>query len=351
MENILSYFDIVWNNIYLKGLLFYIFYFILYFFVISPIAKIFFVKLTKKTKTNMDNEIYGKTKAYVRFLFALLWLNLVYNFYFSSILDSRFILLYHLLVSIEIIILYLIFKRSISVILKYVTRSFPQTFTKNIANLFKVIADIIVLSIFFLLVLKVWGVDITPLLASAGIFGLAVAMASKEIISNFLSWMILFADKTINVGDTIILSDGTTATVEEINIRTTKLKTFDGNIVIIPNSELLNDRIVNKSLKELSPYKRVLVTVGISYGDDVDKAKELLKKYLLELDWADKESVDTYVDALADWSVNVTWKIMVEADKRSYLLEKQILERVYKEFPQEGLNFPFPTYTIEKLEK
>jgi MscS family membrane protein len=99
------------------------------------------------------------------------------------------------------------------------------------------------------------------LLASAGIFGLAVAMASKSIIENFLSGLILFADKTINVGDTIVLSDGTTAVVEEINIRTTRLRTFDGNVVIIPNSELLNEKIINKSLSEVSPQKRVEVTV------------------------------------------------------------------------------------------
>jgi small-conductance mechanosensitive channel len=57
------------------------------------------------------------------------------------------------------------------------------------------------------------------------------------------------------------LSDGTVAVVDEINIRTTKLKTFDGNVVIIPNSDLLNDRIINKSLNEVTPYKRVVVTV------------------------------------------------------------------------------------------
>jgi len=349
MDTLLNYFDLIWENIYLKGILFYVLYLVIYFMIVAPIAKLIFVKLTKKTQTNMDNEIYWKTRAYVRVLFALLWLNIVYNFYFSNFINENYVILYHLLVSIEIVILYIIFHKSISIILKYTTRKFPQTFTKNLSNLFKIIADIIIVSVFFLLILKVWWINITPLLASAGIFGLAVAMASKEIIENFLSWMILFADKTINVWDTIILSDGTVAVVDEINIRTTKLKTFDGNVVIIPNSDLLNDRIINKSLNEVTPYKRVVVTVWISYGDDTEKAKELLKSYLLDLDWIDKETAVVYVDALADWSVNITWKVMVEADKWSYLLEKQVLERVYKEFPKEWLNFPFPTYSIEKV--
>jgi small-conductance mechanosensitive channel len=67
---------------------------------------------------------------------------------------------------------------------------------------------------------------------------------------------------------------------------------------------------------------------------------------LLELEGADSTTVVVFVDALADWSVNITGRIMVDADKRSYLLEKQILEKVYNEFPTKGLNFPFPTYDI-----
>jgi len=350
MQNILNYLSLIWSNIYLKWLVIYLAYVFIFYFFLAPLCKYIFLKLIKKTSTNLDNEIYGKTRNYLKILMLLLGLNLIYKTYFISILNANFVILYNIVLTLEIIILYIIIHRIIKIVLKYTVRNFSNIFSKNLSNIVKIISEITIISIFILLALKVWGVNITPLLASAGIFGLAVAMASKSIIENFLSWMILFADKTVNVWDTIILSDGTTAVVEEINIRTTQLRTFDGNIVIIPNSDLLNQRIINKSLSDISPYKRVTVTIWISYGDDTEKAKELLKQYLSELDGIDKETIVVYVDALSDWSVNITWKVMVEADKWSYLLEKQILERAYKEFPQNWLNFPFPTYSIEKVE-
>jgi small-conductance mechanosensitive channel len=110
--------------------------------------------------------------------------------------------------------------------------------------------------------------------------------------------------------------------------------------------------MINKSLVDISPQKRVVVTVGISYGDNVKKAKSLLESYLKDLDGVDKDSIAVYLDSLGDYSVNITGKAMVDANKWSYLMEKEILERVYEEFPKNGLNFPFPTYSliIEKNE-
>jgi len=349
MHNIELFLHSLWLNIYIRWIIFYNIYFFVFYFIITRICKILFVKLVKKTKTNLDNEIYGKTRWKLKILWYLLWLNLIYKLYFIQIISEYFSIVYNLLVSIEIIIVYVIIHNIFKIFLKYAIKNDKIFITRNVANLIKILLDIFIISVFFLLILKVWWINITPLLASAGIFGLAIAMASKSIIENFLSGMILFADKSINVWDTIILSDGTTATVEEISVRTTKLKTFDGNIVIIPNSELLNERIVNKSLTKISSQKRLVVSIWISYGDDTDKAKELLALYLREIDGIDEDSLVVYVDALADWSVNITWKVMVDVSKWSYLLEKQVLEKVYKEFPKYNLNFPFPTYSIEKL--
>ena len=336
----------LWENPYVKWIIFYLLYVIILFWIIMPLAKRFLVPLVNKTKTNLDNEIYWKVRVPLKILLSLLGLNVIYNFYFIDSSLPVYQIGYKFLLTLEFILIYVILHRTFKVVVKYSIKRFSWIITKNVANFIKMLLDIFVFSIIALLVLKAWWVNITPLLASAGIFGLAVAMASKSIIENFLSGLILFADKSINVGDTIILSDGTTAVVEEINIRTTKLRTFDWNVVIIPNSELLNEKIINKSLSDVSPQRRVQVTVGISYWDDTEKAKKLLESYLKELDWVDETSITTYVDALADWSVNITWKAMVDVSKWSYLLEKQILEKVYKEFPQNGLNFPFPTYEL-----
>ncbi len=346
LNQALDFLQAIWLNPYAKGVIFYLVYVVIFYFVLQPICKKVFVTLTKKTKTNLDNELYGRTRWFLKVLWILLWLNLIYNLYFQNILNHYYEIAYNVLITIEYIFVYLIIQRSVRIILKYTVKKYSNIITKNISNLLKILLNIFVISVITLLILSIWWINITPLLASAGIFGLAVAMASKSIIENFLSWMILFADKSINVWDTVILSNWTTAVVEEINVRTTHLRTFDGNIVIIPNADLLNETIVNKSLAEVAPEKRVVVSVWISYWDDPEKAKDLLKSYLLDIDWANKDTLSVYLDSLGDRSVNIVGKIMVEADKRSYLLEKQILEKVYKEFPENWLNFPFPTYEL-----
>jgi len=347
LKQLLDIMMILWENYLVKWIIIYLFYILIIFLLFLPLCRKFLIPFINKTKTNLDNEIYGKIRFYFKLFVALCWLNIVYKLLLIDGINRYIITSYRILLTIEFIVIYIMIYRVLKIITKYVSNRYSEIITKNIANFMKLVIDIVLISISILLILNAWGVNITPLLASAGIFGLAVAMASKSIIENFLSWLILFADKSINVWDTVILSDWTWAKIEEINVRTTYLKTFDWNVIIIPNSQLLNEKIINKSLSKVTPEKRVIVTVWICYGDDIDKAKSLLKQYLLEIDWVNEETIVVYVDSLSDWSVNITWKAMVQSDKRSYLLEKQIIEKIYKEFPNNNLNFPFPTYEIK----
>lgn len=350
LETIYDFLLMIWDNIYAKWVIFYIIYLLVLYVVLVPIWKKFLVPFINKTRTNLDDKLYSENKKYINILWFLIWLVIVYKLYFNNLLNNLFDVVYNIVLTIIYIIVYIIIHKSLKIFVKYVVRKYEEIITKNIANLLKLIIDVFVISIMWLLILNTWGINITPLLAWAGIFGLAVAMASKNIIENFLSWLIIFADKSLNIWDTIILSDGTYCIVQEINIRTTILKTFDGNVVILPNSDFLNQKIVNISLSEVVDKKRVEVNIWISYGDDTDKAKELIASYLQELDGADKESVVTYVSSLSNRSVDVVWRIMVDAKKRNYLMTYNIIERVYKEFPKYWLNFPFPTYTLNGQE-
>lgn len=247
----------------------------------------------------------------------------------------------------EIIVVWVISFKVISVIRDFFIKKFKNILSPNGINILKILVDIFLGIILFIFILNTWWINIAPLLASAGIVWFAIAMASKEIIANFLSWIILFLDKSINVGDVITLSDWTVAKIVSVNIRTTHLRKFDGNIVIIPNSKFLNEKVENKSQPKISQTKRLEVLIWISYGCDVDKAKQLLKSYLEEIEVGDKSTIQVFLDSLWDWSVNIKWRIEIPANKYSFMFEKQILEKVYKEFPKHWLTFPFPTYTIE----
>ena len=350
LELVNYYAMLIWDNAYAKWVIFFLIYLILLYLILIPLARKFLIPFINKTKTNLDNELYWKNKNYFSFFLFFLWLDIVYKLYWETIPDKLIHLAFNVIITITYILVYLIVHKSSKVIFKYIVLKYKEIITENISNLLKLMIDIFTISVIVLLILNTWGVNIWPLLAWAGIFGLAVAMASKNIIENFLSWLIIFADKSFNIGDVVQLSDGTLCTITEINVRTTMLKTFDGNVIIIPNSDFLNQKILNKSLSEIADKKRVEVNVWISYGDDAEKAKELVASYLKEIDWADEDSIVVFVSSLSNWSVDITWRVMVDDKKRSYLMVHSVIEKVYKDFPKHWLSFPFPTYTIDGKE-
>lgn len=348
INNFIEWFNIFWQNIYFRWLFFYIIYFLIIFIVLKPIWRYFIKPLIKKTKTDVDDKLFNQNRRYLNIIILLLWLIFVYELYFKVLLSDIYIVVYKIILTIIYVILYVILHKTVKILLNFCSVRFSEIIDENIVNLSKIVLSILIFSIISLLILTVWGFNITPILWWAGIFWFAIAMWSKNIIENFLSWMLIFFDKTINIWDFVILSDETMWNIQEINIRTILLKTFDWAIVILPNSDFLNQKLTNKSLWNIIKQKRLDLTISISYWDDTKKAKELLGNYLSEIEWADSESVTVYLSSLSDWSVDITWKVMIDSSKRNYLAWFDVKEKVYKEFPKHWLHFPFPTYSIEQ---
>ena len=133
----------------------------------------------------------------------------------------------------------------------------------------KVVGSILAL----LYILSVWGIEITPLLASLGIAGLAVAFALQATLSNIFGGISLILDKTIKVGDVVFIDQDTRGTIMDIGLRSTKIKTFDNELIIMPNGKLADMRIQNIALPE--PKSRVVIPFGVAYGYDIDKVNHL----------------------------------------------------------------------------
>lgn len=140
-------------------------------------------------------------------------------------------------------------------------------------NLIRVV--LVVLGAFW--VLSVWQVNLTPLFASAGIAGIAVALAAKDTLANFFGGISIFADKTFKVGDYIILDSAQRGEVVEVGIRSTRIKTRDDVLITIPNSLLANSQIINESAP--LPRYRIRIPVGVAYDSDL----ELVEATLLEV--------------------------------------------------------------------
>lgn len=198
-------------------------------------------------------------------------------------------------------------------------------------------------------VLSVWRIDVTPLLASAGIAGIAVGFAAKDTVANFFGSIALYVDGTYTVGDYVELDSGDAGTVVDISIRSTQLVTRDHVVVTVPNSVLNSARIVNRSGPR--PHTRVKIPVGVAYGSDIDEVEEIL------LDAAENESL--VVDnphprvrfrGFGDSALNYELLAYVSNPMADARATHQLNRVIYQGFRNASVEIPFPQRVVTMRE-
>src|SRR6056297_2823296 len=183
-------------------------------------------------------------------------------------------------------------------------------------------------ALLFISVLGMVGIEMTSFIAILGAAGLAIGMALSGTLQNFAGGVMILIFKPFKVGD-YIEAQGYAGTVREIQIFNTILKTPDNKTIIIPNGGLSTSSMINYSTEAT---RRVDWTFGIAYGDDIDKAKEVLMSLLREHDKV-LEDPAPFVElgALADSSVNFTVRAWVNAADY-WSVHFFMLENVYRKF-------------------
>lgn len=186
------------------------------------------------------------------------------------------------------------------------------------------------------------GVQTTSLIAVMGAAGLAVGLALQGSLANFAAGVLIVMFRPYRVGD-FVEAAGIAGVVMEVQILTTILKTGDNKQIIVPNGQIMGSIITNYSANDT---RRVDLTVGVSYSDDLDKVRKTIKE-LVDADervLKDPECLIA-VAALADSSVNFTVRPWVKtADYWAVLFD--LTEAVKKRFDQEGISIPFPQQDV-----
>ena len=194
----------------------------------------------------------------------------------------------------------------------------------------------------FVLVISQLGVQTSSLVAILGAAGLAVGLALQGSLANFAGGVLILLFKPFRVGD-FIEAQGQSGTVKEITIFTTKLNTFGNQVAILPNGKLSNDNIVNYSTEST---RRDNITIGIGYGSDIKKAKDIL----LEICKADdgvlpEPAPEVYVAELADSSVNLSLRFWA-MNEDFWAAHFRVMEAAKIRFDEAGIEIPFPQRDI-----
>tara|TARA_R110000868_G_scaffold398869_1_gene672305 strand:+ start:169 stop:987 length:819 start_codon:yes stop_codon:yes gene_type:complete len=217
-------------------------------------------------------------------------------------------------------------------------RGFDATLQGFLGSMVSIVLKVLVV----ITALGTLGIEMTSFVAILGAASLAIGMALSGTLQNFAGGVMILIFKPFKVGD-IIEAQGYTGGVADIQIFNTILKTPDNKTIIIPNGGLSTGSMVNYSTEAR---RRVDWTIGIGYGDDADKAKEVLLGMLNDDKRVLQDPAPVIVLAeLADSSVNFGLKGWVEAADY-WGVYFDLNERVYKEFEKHGLNIPYPQMDV-----
>lgn len=195
------------------------------------------------------------------------------------------------------------------------------------------------------------GYDVGALIAGLGIGGLAFALAAQDTVANFFGGITIFVDKPFTVNDWIIIN-GHEGIVEEVGIRSTRLRTFPGRLITIPNKVFAESAIENVAAE---PSRRVILMLGLTYDTDHNRIKEALSilsevhaKYAQHLEEKHLELFDSF----GDFSLNIKFVYYIKKGEDIFQTNSSINLDILERFNTAGLEFAFPTQTIHaKVEK
>ncbi len=191
-------------------------------------------------------------------------------------------------------------------------------------------------------ILIAWDVNVTGLVASAGILGLALSFAAQDTLANLFAGVAILADRPYQIGDYVILDSGERGQVTHIGLRSTRLLTRDDVEISIPNSVMGNAKIVNEAGGPPSRY-RIRASVGVAYGSDIDKVMDVLVGVATEhpkihSDPEPRARFRTFGESSLDFDL-LCW---IERPADRGLVVHELNCAIYKGFEAEGIAIPFP---------
>lgn len=218
-----------------------------------------------------------------------------------------------------------------------------EHYLKPLENL----ASFLVYLVALFLVLGAFGLQgsLTSLLAGAGFAGIVVGFAAKDIIGNLIGGIVLILDKPFRVGDVIKIKD-VFGKVEDISIRSTRIKSFDGEIITVPNAMAMNEIVTNRTLDNM--LYRINFNIGVDYDNEVNKVLSVCKDVLNSIKEIKKEPEPEVVfDEFASSSINFILRFWINMEEIGPpAIQTKVSDKLKKRFKEEGIGIPFPHMEI-----
>jgi small-conductance mechanosensitive channel len=220
----------------------------------------------------------------------------------------------------------------------------------TISNLFSSFVYILAIGVTLFVALSVLHLDkaVTSILAGAGIAGIALAFAFQDIAANFMAGILLSIRRPLKIGD-LVKSNDIMGKVITINMRDTIIQTFQGQMVIVPNKDIFQNSLENFTR---SGKRRIDLTVGVSYGDDLDKVKQVALqavKNMTVLDPDPERPPRLFYNEFAESSINFTLQIWINSTDQPIFWQgtSEAIMLIKKAFDENNISIPYPIRTLD----
>lgn len=331
------------SNLYLNFLAVLVITLIIAFFAKIILRKVL-KPLAKKTKTKIDDLIIKSLSSIIFYIVLLLGVKVgLQQFEFKTTIYDSLINTF-LIVVITILLLKIISNFALQWTKEWKFKTKTTADERLIPFLQRILkAIVVILSVIF--VFNAWKINISPLLATAGIAGLAVGLAVKDSLSNILGGLQLVLDKTFKVGDKVQLESGELGVIMDIGLRSTKLRTYDNEVIYIPNGYLANAKIKNFTQPDFSI--RANVNFGVEYGSEPKKVQKVVLEAIKKIDTVIEEPEPAVLFLkMSDFSLDFVARAWVKSYTDAYSTQLKMTDEIYNALNKANIGIPFPTRTV-----
>lgn len=300
-------------------------------------------RITTKTKSTVDDRILemGEKPLHIAIIIIGLTISLIILMPINS----------GIIIQISKVILILIATFFIAGVVELLAFEFLRTIAgkkeildeKSVGYITRILR-FIVIGIGIMIILGELGIEITPLLASAGILSLAVAFAAQETLANVISGTSIAVSRPFRIGDAVMIQNEY-GNVERMTLRHTIIRLWDNRRMIIPNSALNKEIIINYSIED--PTMLCKVEVGISYESDVNKAMEIMKNAAKKHpEFMPAMEPVTQILGFGDSSVNLRLLCKAKDQPTAFSMACDLRKIIKEEFENQGIEIPYPRRVI-----
>jgi len=312
---------------------------------VTYIVKTYFQQFVRQTQNMLDDELLDKTE--YPFVFLIVLVGSIISLSLLEVNSNLLLAIKSLIIILSSYIIATIFR----ILLKFWEERWSLKSNIKIDNIVFSFFDKIIffsfMTIALILVLRRWNVSIGPIITSLGIAGVIVGFGLKDSFSNVFSGVFLIFDKSCNYNDTIKLSSGEFGNVLEVGFRSTKVKTFDNEVLIIPNSVIANTIIKNYA----KPNNKIrdVIHFNVEYGNDPDFIENLVLNEIKKLPkLLDEPQPFVYFEEMGEYGLKFKLYFWANSFRDKFILKSVANKVIYKALIREGVNIPFPTHIVYK---